>query len=243
VQCEAQAAGGVQSQGGPAAAGACSARGGTAGERRIGAQRAAPDGRGAPHRRIGRGLGAGCRRPHRAQAAGRGAASSHRVQAEGRGAASPLGRRPRGGSPPALTGMTAGPMAAAAGRAAAGSTGYPLPPLDCLDCMAAGVEKSTYLARGNLRGRRRKSSVEAMEGRPLAPSPDESSVEELLRVRVVRGEMRSPHPSGAGREQEASTTALDPQRPEGRVGIGKRTESREAVNNKNGSLGPLTTEH
>ena len=33
----------------------------------------------------------------------------------------------------------------------------------------------------------RESSVEAREGRPLAPSPDESSVEELLQVRVRGG--------------------------------------------------------
>ena len=42
-----------------------------------------------------------------------------------------------------------------------------------------GVGKALWIVR--------ESSVEAREGRPLAPSPDESSVEELLQVRVRGG--------------------------------------------------------
>jgi hypothetical protein len=84
--------------------------------------------------------------------------------------------RARGASPPAATGK-------AAGRVASRSTGTTFPH-SLLDYMAAGDEKSTYLARGKLRGRRGEISVEAREDQPLAPSPDESSVEELLQVRV-----------------------------------------------------------
>ena len=55
-----------------------------------------------------------------------------------------------------------------------GSVGrFPVPPLDS---MAAGDEN-----------RHRESSMEAWEGRPLALSPDESSEEELLQVRVRGG--------------------------------------------------------
>jgi len=50
--------------------------------------------------------------------------------------------------------------------------------------MVTGDEKSTYLAPGILRGRRGETSVEAREGRPLPPSPDEGSREDLLQVGV-----------------------------------------------------------
>ena len=53
-----------------------------------------------------------------------------------------------------------------------------------LDCTVTGDEKSTYLAPRILCGRRGEISVEAQEGRPLPPSPDESSREDLLQVRV-----------------------------------------------------------
>jgi hypothetical protein len=59
--------------------------------------------------------------------------------------------------------------------------------LRLLDSIATSDEKSTYLAREKLRGRRKESFVEAREDRQLRLSPDERSEEELLQVRVGGG--------------------------------------------------------
>jgi hypothetical protein len=81
---------------------------------------------------------------------------------------------------------------AGAGSTAPGTIFLPIPDLQLQLRDAAGEEESTYLPLGDLRpgaGRR-----------PLASSPDEGAEEGLLQLRVRGGEMRPPHPSGAGRE-------------------------------------------
>jgi hypothetical protein len=80
--------------------------------------------------------------------------------------------------------------------AAAGSTGTF--PLHSVDCIATRDEKSTYLARGSRPARRGESSVEAREGRSLAPSLDKGSERELLQLRVRGAGMRRPYLSGSG---------------------------------------------